>query len=107
MELEEEIESLHRYAKKMFGIGLRDMWITKHSTCCDSDYFALKINVDMPADVLKKYERQIKKHYEKIARIMGVDIHTHIVPYRKPIAGEIKPKANAQWLYKRPDYFKV
>lgn len=107
MELEEGIGNLHQYAKKMFGIGLRDMWITKHSTRGDSYYLTLYIIVDIPTDVLKKYERQVRIYYEKKARIMGVDIHTHIVPYRNPIATKTKPKANAQCLYKRPDYFKV
>ncbi len=106
MELEEKFENLYRYAKKMFGVSLKDVWITKHSRHSDY-YFVLDINVDMPTDVLKKYELKVKHHYEIESRIMHTDIHTHIVPYRKSIATEIKPKANAQCLYKRPDNYVI
>lgn len=105
MELEEKIGSFYHYVRKMFGIGLRNMWITKHSTCGDSYYLTLYIIVDIPDDVLKKYERQVKRHYEVESRIMGVNIHTHIVPYLKSLSDEIEAKARC--LYKRPDYFKV
>lgn len=103
----EYFEKLCNYAKKMFGVSLREVWIHKCRSEEGLRYYSLEITVEMPPDILKKYIPQLEEYFENKVKKHNLDIRANIKPYRNLWVRAIPEVGKSECLYQRGAYLEI